>query len=370
MRNSKKMTTRLVLVALLLMITLGYAFLTANLNINGTSKIKDARWNIHFANLALTDGSVTLGEGDSAAVITENNTTEVTYAVTLTKPGDFYEFTVDAVNEGTIDGMVNLVTSTMKEGTGEAVNITDSNLPPYLSYSATYSDGKKIEKNHSLKSGKSEKYKVRIEFKKDITATQLPGAEKSFTFNFQVDYVQADNNAVDVQHMFTGTKYGVYPSANQLYLNQAVPANAILHLTVNEALADWTNASVMNKSSQPFYLKHKIENDVVKESYVVFVVTDEMAAANPGMKVGTYELRGGIDEEEATDKTIYETNKDVIKEAFDYENHSNRCTDNSSDFNCNVSGLYADAYTHGYVRASDYGSTHCYVISDGDSNCD
>ena len=86
MKNSKKMTTRLVLLALLLMITLGYAFLTANLNITGTSKIKDARWNIHFANLSVTDKSVPIGEGDSAAVITSTNTTEVTYAVTLTKP--------------------------------------------------------------------------------------------------------------------------------------------------------------------------------------------------------------------------------------------------------------------------------------------
>ena len=42
----------------------------------------------------------------------------------------------------------------------------------------------------------------------------------------------------------------IYPQANQLTLNNEVPANAILHNTANEALADWTNSSVMNNASQ------------------------------------------------------------------------------------------------------------------------
>ena len=126
----------------------------------------------------------------------------------------------------------------------------------------------------------------------------------------KIKYVKSLSNEVakPIPDPYT---YGVYPSANKLYLNQAVPANAILHSTPSEALADWTNPNVMNKaSSKPYYLKHKIENDVVTESYVVFTVTDEMAQANPGMTAGTYELRG------YTDGTYFIQNAKTIYDAF------------------------------------------------------
>ena len=176
-------------------------------------------------------------------------------------------------------------------------------------------------------------------------------------------------------------KYGVYPSANQLILNSAVPVNAILHNTPNDALADWTNASVMNKASQrPFYLKHKIENDVVTESYVVFVVTPEMAAENSGMVAGTYELRGEktyendayiVDENYIS--PYYEANKEAIKTAFGYSTNPSRCIDSgtgrSSIFYCSVSGFYAGANASGYVDAEFDSSSGCYVSNVGISYC-
>ena len=77
----------------------------------------------------MTNGSVSIGTGDKAAVITPNDTTEVTYEVTLAKPGDFYEFTVDAVNAGTVDAIIDEVRSTYKIGEGGTTTITSSNLP-------------------------------------------------------------------------------------------------------------------------------------------------------------------------------------------------------------------------------------------------
>ena len=195
--RTKNIKGKIIILLLLLVITVGYAVLQSSITINGTSRITDARWDIHFDNISVSPGSVEIGEGDSAASITISDNTKVTYAVTLDKPGDFYEFTFDAINDGTIDGMVSVVTTTLKVGDGEAVVIGDNNenLPSYLNYSVTYADGSEIKRNHEIKAGEIESYKVRIEFNKDISNDQLPSAEQDLTMVLDVGYNQADSNA-------------------------------------------------------------------------------------------------------------------------------------------------------------------------------
>ena len=372
-KDVKKGKMMIGLLLLIGVIGVGYAALNANLKINGVANISSASWDVHFksGSIAVSSGSVTGTNVTTAATIT--NATQVDYAVKLALPGDFYEFTVVAENTGTIDAMIDSVSS--KLGTTE---ITTGTLPSYIDYSVTYADGIEIQPKHLLSKNTEETYKVRIEFKKDIEANQLPGEATTLNLNFQINYVQADDTAVAKPDPYT---YGVYPYANDLYLSQAVPANAILHSTPSDALADWTNASVMNKASQlPFYLKHKIENDVVTESYVVFTVTPEMVAANSGMVAGTYELRGEKTYEngayivgEDYISPYYETNKEVIKTAFGYSINPSRCiesgTGRSSNFRCPVSGLDAGASANGGVGAYGRGGSGCGVNSSGGSNC-
>ena len=167
---------------------IGYAFLRTELQINGTANFHNARWDIHFANLVVNPDSVELSTGNSAASISAS-TTEVTYAVTLKEPGDFYEFTVDAVNAGTIDAMIDTISSKMG-----GVEITT--LPNYMEYSVTYSDGVALAPNQYLKAGTTETYKVHIGFKKEINASDLTGQVENKTLSFSVTYVQADDNAV------------------------------------------------------------------------------------------------------------------------------------------------------------------------------
>ena len=184
-RNSRKMY--LALFVLMCFLGIGYAFLQTELQINGTADFLGANWNIHFNNLVVNPDSVELSSGNTAATISES-TTEVTYAITLKEPGDFYEFTVDAVNKGTIDGMVESVTSKMN-----GVEITT--LPAYMEYSVTYSDGIELAPNQYLKTGETETYKVRIGYKANINASDLPAQTQNKTFSFSVTYVQADENA-------------------------------------------------------------------------------------------------------------------------------------------------------------------------------
>lgn len=90
--NSRTNYIVIALLVLVIGISIGYAALSATLNINGSSTIGKASWDVHFANIIETAGGVT---ATKAATITSGNATEVTYDVTLAKPGDYYEFEVD-----------------------------------------------------------------------------------------------------------------------------------------------------------------------------------------------------------------------------------------------------------------------------------
>ncbi len=176
------------LIVLLLFLGTGYAALTTDLSINGVTNVAQSSWDIHFENLSVKTGSVT---PDSAANI--DTPTSISYEITLNQPGDFYEFTVDAKNDGTIDAMIESLTSKYN-----GVAISSSNpLPNYIEYSVSYSDGEAIEVNQLLRSSQSEKYKVKVAFKKDINPEDLPSSDVTLLFNFIVTYVQADDNAVD-----------------------------------------------------------------------------------------------------------------------------------------------------------------------------
>jgi hypothetical protein len=104
-RNNKQKLAISLFILALLSIGLVYAALTSNLTINGGTKLAGNTWDIHFANLNVTNGSV---EATTPAAINPTDNKKISYAITLEKPGDFYEFTVDVVNAGSIPGNVSI----------------------------------------------------------------------------------------------------------------------------------------------------------------------------------------------------------------------------------------------------------------------
>ena len=184
-----KRRTKYLLLLLILFISVGYAILQSNLTITGTTSIQDSKWDIHWNNVVITEGSVSTSNADKATI--DNTKTTVNYNIVLDKPGDFYEFTVDAVNEGTIDGMIDVISSKLN-------NVEITTLPAYLNYSITYSDGTPLQRNQLLAVNSSETYKVRIEYKRDIQANQLPETTQTLNLSFSVTSKQADENAVAV----------------------------------------------------------------------------------------------------------------------------------------------------------------------------
>ena len=158
-------------------ISVGYAAITTTLQINGTSSIGKATWDVHFENLSVTSGSVTATE---AAVI-DTNKTSIGYKVPLTLPGDFYEFTVDVKNAGTIPAKLS------GAPTLSGVNTTQD---VYINYTVTYADGSAITATDELAVGATKTLKVRVEFDKNITDEQLPSTASELSLGFSMNYVQ------------------------------------------------------------------------------------------------------------------------------------------------------------------------------------
>ena len=174
-KSGKKVVLSL-LALLLLTITVGYAALSTTLNINGTSKINNATWNVQFKNLTVTPGSVS---ATKAATI--DSATEIDYNVELIKPGDFYEFTVDVTNTGTIDA---------KLGEAPILSGVSAEQDVYTNYTVTYSDDTAINANDKLAAGATKKLKVRVEFDRNITNSQLPTEAQPLNLTFAMNYVQ------------------------------------------------------------------------------------------------------------------------------------------------------------------------------------
>ena len=162
---------------LVLCISLGYALLKQVLQINGVTFINKSSWNIYFDNARRSDGSVLSTED----LTIDSTKTIVTFGATLTKPGDYYEFEIDIVNEGTIDAMIESV---------KKIGIEEPNAK-YISFTAEYTEGEKIKKCDLLEANKRNTIKIRAEFKNVDNEEDLPQSNINLNLELQINYVQA-----------------------------------------------------------------------------------------------------------------------------------------------------------------------------------
>ncbi len=264
MKKYKKNKVLILLVIVILGLSLGYALLTQDLTINGITKVKGNTWDIHFDNVQISSGSVSLSEGDSAASIDANDSTLINYMITLNKPGDFYEFTVNVVNAGTVDGMIGEISSKLNETVIDSTNP----LPAYLDYTVTYYDGIALAPNHLLKAGDTETFKVRVEFKRDIDESILPTTSQTHSFSFRANYIQANNDAIPIRDMLmqqdddSNTTFGKSISRSSFESIITVSSNTV----PNNAIDSWDVSNNQNGSVMAWYLDQ--DNDNKYELYI------------------------------------------------------------------------------------------------------
>jgi len=171
------------LLILLVGISIGYAMLSTTLMINGDATIKKATWDIHFEDVKVKNGSVAINTtaGDRAAAITDSEQTIVEYSVTLKYPGDYYEFTVDAVNDGNLDAKIAGTNISGAEG-----------HEGYFTYSVVWDDtGVKPSKDDIIRKQERRKVRVLVQYKEDIDEEDLPKQDQTLELKFSMNFVQA-----------------------------------------------------------------------------------------------------------------------------------------------------------------------------------
>ena len=219
--NNKKTIYGIIFI-LTCLVGIGYATLVSNITIAGTAAIKSATFDVHFENITVTNGSVEINTtaGDVNAIIEPTNRTRIDYSVTLEEPGDFYEFTVKVVNAGSMDAMIDTVTSKMNNV------VINNNLPDYLEYNVTYVDGIEIEPNHELNASQVETYRVRVAYSQNINPSDLPTTSNTLNFNFSVNYIQKNNNAIEKAN-YIYTTSSAYQYIGQTFNTTSSPSPEI-----------------------------------------------------------------------------------------------------------------------------------------------
>ena len=178
MNRRKKGLSILLLIVLLLCITIGFSVLSSTLNINGTSTINVPGWDVHFANVNVSSGSVNATTPPS---ITDGGLT-INYAVSLEQPGQYYEFTVQIVNSGTMDA--ELSAAPVLSGVSSAQDV-------YTNYTLVYADNNSVPRAGDLiRAGNSKTIKVRVMFD-NVTESQLPTTTQVLNLSASMEYVQA-----------------------------------------------------------------------------------------------------------------------------------------------------------------------------------
>ena len=172
----------------LLMMTLGLALLSTELNISGIAGINsNNRWNVYWDNIVVNNNSTITT--DNPKIV--ENATKVTYEVNLELPGDFYEFSVDAVNDGTINAKILDIRHTVYKEDGETV----TTLPSYIKYSILYEKDNKVPSiDDVLEKNKRKTYKIRIEY--DENSEVLPNENNTYIIEDEIDYGQTRDDEV------------------------------------------------------------------------------------------------------------------------------------------------------------------------------
>ena len=161
-------------------LTIAYAALSAVLTISGNARVSAADWDIYLANPKVTNGSAT------TIVPSIKTSSTVEFSTTLSMPGDFYEFIIDVVNGGSIDAMIENVVKTPELTADQA---------KFLKYEITYQNGESITNKQLLAKDTTMPIKVRIEYRKDLVASDLPTGQVVLDLALTLEYTQSDGTA-------------------------------------------------------------------------------------------------------------------------------------------------------------------------------
>ena len=260
--NSRKLV--MIVLVVLLFISVAYATISTTLKMTGTITAKKQNYSVYWANPVVTNGSVTTALPTIEDFGGQANT-KATFNVTFDLPGEFYEFTIDAVNNGTIDVVVSDVD----------IELPD-NLPDYIVVSATYADGSEIEVGKTLakKNGNTpttEKYKVRVEFDKSLATSEdinnIPNNGLNLSFAIGVEYSTIDEINITNGTMLYAAYTGDPEGRSQYYVNIGDTLPLEFSSSGDTLTSDYFGGPTPDYRKIRFAYKRYVGYDVGSENY-------------------------------------------------------------------------------------------------------
>ena len=193
MRDRKKRNITIIsLCCLLVFMAVGYALLKQVLNINGTASITGG-WKIRISDISVHEVIGTATNIEEKLTYTDS---EATFGVNLVKPGDKIIYKVTVVNEGSIDAVLSIDSTTTSHKDIKFMNTLASGEILYGSGSA----------NGTTKLSEKEFY-VTAEFSE--SATDVISGEIS-EYKIQLTYTQYDGNSLYEPPKDVETDNGVF----------------------------------------------------------------------------------------------------------------------------------------------------------------
>lgn len=193
-------------------LSIAFASLSQTLNFTGTATVKGASWSVHFDDESLSTAAVTGGATVPAVDTITATTTEVSgYNITLPAPGAQVSYTIDIVNDGKLDAVIdtNGVSRLLAEaitGSGDSQANDEANVTNEIEISLTYAEATTAEQTGTIKAagtqlqagdllldGQTIKVRLTIGYDTDLSSSTstLPVGDVVLTnFGYSVVYKQ------------------------------------------------------------------------------------------------------------------------------------------------------------------------------------
>ena len=339
------------LLAIVLIMAVGYAAFATNLNINGSSAIT-SNWDVHIKDNGVNAKNPTQGAASTKARKVDALTGE--FACTLQVPGtSSIEYDIEVENSGSFDAVLDTVTIS---GTTEAVSAV-------VTESSSLKQGDTITKN-----GGEDTLTIKVSLN-DISS--LPSVT-TINITVKLDFSQATGGSTPTggdTPYDSSTKNGTVYAWN-------TDTVTIGTSTINDLASTKTSqpyytsaADVMSASGYTFFNKYTVVNDTITEGYAC--QTFGISGLTPVcLKMSTDGSTYGYDTNGNHTGNAGKLKALESNSTFTGNDPQGSCNVNAFDSPCRVGALGLHANSLGYVRAGDDDSgAFCAVYSNGNANC-
>lgn len=164
----------------ILFMSVGFALFTRNLNVNGTTKVDAATWDIHF------DSNTYMAQPGSNAITytLDSANTTLQFETELTKPGEFATFAINAKNYGTFDADLQSIT----------LSTLTAEQQQYLEYTVQYNgvtyDATTTGLTVPLNVGQSKTLVVTVRYLEPTDSSNLPQEDVNVSLTATLGYQQ------------------------------------------------------------------------------------------------------------------------------------------------------------------------------------